>query len=279
MLNKEELEKVLGYEITDIKYQEILNLPYKELGLARNNHIGKHFNRLYVLGKAPSVYSSGRPITCWWCICSCDEHNIISVRGNNLTSGNSKSCGCLDREISKQKMTNLGKKSASNLKQQKFGKLTALEPTNERKNGSVVWKCLCDCGNIHYAATTELKRGSVSSCGCLKTSKGVLKIEELLKENNIPYEKEKTYLDCKFEDTQAYARFDFFINNNFLLEFDGEQHFKEKDFFRDSLEKRQKHDSFKTDYCKKKGIPLKRIPYWEYKNLTIEKIMGDEFLC
>jgi hypothetical protein len=29
----------------------------------------------------------------------------------------------------------------------KIGRLTALYPLNERKNGKIVWHCRCDCGN------------------------------------------------------------------------------------------------------------------------------------
>lgn len=32
----------------------------------------------------------------------------------------------------------------------------------------MVWKCLCDCGNISYATTHGLKIGDNQSCGCLK---------------------------------------------------------------------------------------------------------------
>jgi very-short-patch-repair endonuclease len=31
----------------------------------------------------------------------------------------------------------------------------------------VTWKCQCDCGNIHYATTENLKRGDTPSCGCI----------------------------------------------------------------------------------------------------------------
>lgn len=48
----------------------------------------------------------------------------------------------------------------------RFGKLTALEPTKERKNGYTVWICRCDCGNIVHAASRSLKNGWMTSCGC-----------------------------------------------------------------------------------------------------------------
>lgn len=50
---------------------------------------------------------------------------------------------------------------------QKFGKLLAVRPTDQRKNGHVVWECQCDCGNITFAASVDLARGKCLSCGCL----------------------------------------------------------------------------------------------------------------
>ena len=54
----------------------------------------------------------------------------------------------------------------------RFGRLTALEPTEERKNGYTVWLCRCDCGNTVHAASRFLKNGWMTSCGCvfLKTA-------------------------------------------------------------------------------------------------------------
>ena len=49
---------------------------------------------------------------------------------------------------------------------QGFGKLTVLEKLGT-KNGRVVWKCKCDCGNYTEVTTALLRNGSVSSCGCL----------------------------------------------------------------------------------------------------------------
>lgn len=161
-----------------------------------------------------------------------------------------------------------------------FGELTAIKPTNARQNNSVVWECKCSCGRTHYVAANTLNAHRIESCGCIKESKGIRLIKEILDKNNIPYVTEKTFNTCKFIDTNQYARFDFYINNKFLLEFDGIQHFQEGDlnYFRDNLEKRQEHDNFKNNWCKENQIPLKRIPYTALSKLSIELIMGDEYL-
>ena len=51
---------------------------------------------------------------------------------------------------------------------QRFGKLMVLSPTDKRMdNGSIVWHCQCDCGNMAEVSARRLVRGKVRSCGCL----------------------------------------------------------------------------------------------------------------
>ena len=58
---------------------------------------------------------------------------------------------------------------ALDLRGQKFGRLIAIEPTEKRSNdGSIIWRCFCDCGNECFAASPSLRRGDTKSCGCLK---------------------------------------------------------------------------------------------------------------
>lgn len=54
----------------------------------------------------------------------------------------------------------------SDLTGMRFGKLTAIEPTRERKNGYTIWNCKCDCGNTVHVASRFLKNGWTTSCGC-----------------------------------------------------------------------------------------------------------------
>lgn len=53
----------------------------------------------------------------------------------------------------------------------KFGRLTVLEETNKRKDRRIVYKCLCDCGNISYVTGKNLRNGNTKSCGCLSVDK------------------------------------------------------------------------------------------------------------
>lgn len=48
----------------------------------------------------------------------------------------------------------------------RFGRWLVLEETDERKCGSVMWLCKCDCGTIKTVSSNSLKMGKSLSCGC-----------------------------------------------------------------------------------------------------------------
>ena len=57
---------------------------------------------------------------------------------------------------------------AKDLSNQRFGKLVVQYSTEKRADqGSIVWHCLCDCGNECEVTARRLIRGKVRSCGCL----------------------------------------------------------------------------------------------------------------
>jgi len=55
---------------------------------------------------------------------------------------------------------------------QRFGRLLVIERAEDHidpKSGKhkTMWLCQCDCGNTHIARGTNLRNGTVKSCGCL----------------------------------------------------------------------------------------------------------------
>lgn len=51
----------------------------------------------------------------------------------------------------------------------RFGKLTVIQETAKRdKDGSVCYKCRCDCGGTITVSASRLRKGDNKSCGCLK---------------------------------------------------------------------------------------------------------------
>ena len=117
------------------------------------NEIGNKYGKLVVIARAQKP--EGRPKGAYWlCKCECGKEKII--RGADLRTGNVNSCGCL-----------LGKHSIKNEIGNTYGKLTVISMSDERRGGSVCWKCKCSCGNYTIVAGDELRRGGVQSCGCL----------------------------------------------------------------------------------------------------------------
>lgn len=53
---------------------------------------------------------------------------------------------------------------------QRFGMLLVQELAF-RKNGKIHWRCICDCGNISFPTTSDLRTGHSASCGCVAIEK------------------------------------------------------------------------------------------------------------
>ena len=94
------------------------------------------------------------------CFCG----NIIERQLFNLRYSKGSTCGC-SRPARVVDLTG-----------RKFGKLTALSPTQEKNsNNSIIWECICDCGNLIKIGGNRLLHEGKEDCGCsfvpAKTSK------------------------------------------------------------------------------------------------------------
>ena len=49
-----------------------------------------------------------------------------------------------------------------------FGFITAIEPTDKRDRGDVIWSCRCRCGNMLEITATRLILNNTLSCGCIQ---------------------------------------------------------------------------------------------------------------
>ena len=88
----------------------------------------------------------------WECRCDCGRK--VEVSEKLLRCGVAASCGCR-------------RGRARDLTGKRFGRLTALEPLEERgKDGSVQWLCRCDCGREVAVRVNMLTAGRTQSCGC-----------------------------------------------------------------------------------------------------------------
>ena len=244
---------------------------------------GMTFGKLKVLGPDPQ---KGRYLK-WICECECG--NFISVNGANLRSGNTKSCGCLkSKGIVDYNATQSEKAIIPN--GTRFGKLIVIDDLGLREqvpgHRRRWYRCLCDCGQEKEVMGNQLKTGNTASCGkCNYNSHGEFLIAQLLDENNILYERDKSFLELS-QETGRNLRFDFIIYNkdhsvNRFVEFDGRQHYfgPEASWSNcDNLETIQERDTIKNNFCYSHGYTLIRIPYKEIQNITLDSIFGDKFM-
>lgn len=124
----------------------------------------------------------------------------------------------------------------------------------------------------------NLRNGKTKSCGCVKSSYGEKNIAEALQQLNYKYKKELTYPDLLSPLSSYHLRFDFGVldeNNKvqFLIEYQGEQHFQEVAYFKNTLEEIKIRDNAKKEYCKKHDIPILYILSTHNKPPTVENLI------
>lgn len=235
----------------------------------------RRFGRLTVLSFLNKQNSDHR----WLWKCRCDCGKVVEVSGKHLKSGNTKSCGCLQREWTVKK----NKQGSLDLTGQRFGLLTAIKDLGVRNNAHY-WQCQCDCGNIVSVRIGELRRGlygdlkrsGTQSCGCLSKSVGENKIKNLLISLDIIFFREKTFDGCVNSNTNYSLRYDFYLPDyNCCIEYDGYTHFEASGGWntQENLEGVQYRDAIKNKFCENNGIKLIRIPYTDFDKIDKQYIL------
>ena len=119
---------------------------------------GKRFGRLVVVKEIGRTRIGKQSAVNW--LCKCDCGNYCEVPAGRLTSGNTKSCGCLAIKAREDR--------ARDITGQRFGRLVATRRLGKSKNGHSLWECKCDCGNMATVSMDNLCSGATRSCGCLR---------------------------------------------------------------------------------------------------------------
>jgi len=134
-------------------------------------------------------------------------------------------------------------------------------------NLNVWWSCRY---HKEYKQRINDKTLGNQSCPSCRINKGESKVLEILKSKDIRNIPQYTFPDCRYKKV---LRFDFAVISNkdlqFLLEYDGEGHFFEVDYWKDSYEQTIIRDKIKNEYCKINKIPLLRIPYWKFSDMEL----------
>lgn len=240
------------------------------------NLIGQRFGYLTILER---MHSSKHQKTLWKCQCDCG--NIVQATTGDLRQGHIQSCGCL-------RAKNNHDRTYQDLTGQQFGELHVLY-RDESKMHPVHFYCQCSCGKYTSVLASALKSGSTRTCGCGQgLSNGERIITQILTENNINFLFNKNFFPDLILPSGGIGRYDFILldDNNKpvrLIEFDGIQHYKPTSFYFDmnakhNLEYVQTNDKIKNQYALSHNLPLVRIPYTYLKKITLNTLLGDQFL-
>lgn len=113
----------------------------------------------------------------------------------------------------------------------------------------------------------------------MKASYGERKICQILDAAGLSYQEEYTFEDLVVS-SGFQLRFDFAVFDDngdidFLIEYQGEQHYEAKSKFggAKALFRQKYNDNLKVEYCKKHNITLVVIPYWDYSFMDFDYIM------
>lgn len=111
---------------------------------------GKRFGKLTVIKDTGERNRSKKILY----LCKCDCGNYTKVIAQELTSGGTRSCGCLKSEA--------GKKRYVNLVGKRFGKWTVIAETGKRNPTKFL--CKCDCGKVCEVRSGDLINRSSEGC-------------------------------------------------------------------------------------------------------------------
>lgn len=101
----------------------------------------------------------------WVCLCDCGREAIVS--SSNLLTGETKSCGCLHKEV-------VHDRCFKDLTGERFGRLAVQRYAGKNKHKQSLWLCICDCGIETTVASNLLTGHRTQSCGCLRREKLIL---------------------------------------------------------------------------------------------------------
>lgn len=114
----------------------------------------------------------------------------------------------------------------------------------------------------------------------MKASRGEIKIHEILEEEGLVFQEEYSFHDL-VSSTGRPLRFDFAVFDDggdldYLIEFQGSQHYEPKRNFggHAGFVKQKTNDDKKRIYCKRHGYTLIEIPFWDENKISYEYILS-----
>ena len=143
------------------------------------------------------------------------------------------------------------------------GKYTYPYLDTEYKNIRSIITIHCKKHNLDFKQNMDNHLNKSQGCPICNESKGEKNIAEYLLKNNIKFERQKKFNECK---NKRHLPFDFYlIDYNYCIEYNGKQHYEILDFFGEEkqLTYIKINDELKKDFCYKNNINLFIIKYTE----------------
>ena len=221
-----------------------------------------------------------KKITSLFFLCVCNCGNWVILEGKAYRQNRQTSCN---------KCSSNRGKFVKDVKGLIFGQLKAIEVSDRRyKDGSVYWLCECiDCGHRQEVMSQNLWRNNGHLCEiCGSSSKGEYLVAQLLNQHQIPFQREFKFKNCVYPFSKKMAKFDFYVNNEYIIEIDGEHHFKPIRYgtsitpekAKENFIQQQYRDNYKNYFCFQNNIPIIRIPYThlnKIKKLNLEDLLPE----
>jgi len=142
----------------------------------KNISIGAKYNRWTICGEK---FTGDKNLT--YVPVRCDCGTTKSLKATVVTSGASKSCGCLSREKASERMAKQNKEFAKwrtgkskyldTKVGSRYGRLTVTSSAFRVGYGKYNIDVVCDCGTAKTLSVNLLVRGCIQSCGCIAKEK------------------------------------------------------------------------------------------------------------
>lgn len=189
----------------------------------------------------------------------CSLHGKFAQKPNNHLSGEGcRQCGNISKTLTINEFIERAKKIHGD----KFDYRKA-----EYKHNTLPVNIICPThGQFTQTADDHLQGRGCTSCS---ESHGERKIATTLDALKVPFQREYRFSTCRNINRLP---FDFFFeidNSRFCIEYQGEQHYRAIDYWggEKTLNRINKNDKIKKEWCKKNEVFLLIVPYLNYDQI------------
>jgi hypothetical protein len=126
---------------------------------------------------------------------------------------------------------------------------------------------LCQKHGVFFQTPNNHLQGA--GCPHCLRSLGEEKVAAFLDAHNIEYKTQYKFNNDILFCGNRFFKADFYLpNHNIVIEYNGQQHYKDVIIFSErTLEEQKERDFALRQYCKEHKITLIEIPYWDYDNI------------